>query len=136
MKAHEFIIESYQLDEGLGDWIEKKMDQLLSNLPGPAKPGPVDMSKSPANIPDDVAEKLVADFMAKKENQRLLQQAAYAQKTTIEKIKPYLMYFVGGFVDRWKQLSGLDKRRILQDLAMGVFKLLMFILEAMIKSKR
>ena len=149
------VTEDYHLDEGLGDWIEKKMDQLLGNDEDYSFMSPDiadkvrqnnaqargDMvakarAQAPANIPDDVAEKLVADFLAKKQNERLLQQAAEAQRTTVEKLKPYLMYFVGNFVDRWKRISSKDKQRIFKDLAMGVFRLIMFILEAMIKSKR
>ena len=31
MKINELLTEQYRLDEGLGDWIERKMDQLLGN---------------------------------------------------------------------------------------------------------
>jgi len=149
------VTEDYQLEEGLGDWIEKKMDQLLGNDKDYSgyRPDRADMfrqidaqrrgdmvatarAQAPQNIPDDIAQKLIADFLAKKENERLLQQAAEAQRTTVEKLKPYLMYFVGNFVGRWRKISKADKQRMLKDLAIGVFRLIMFILEAMIKSKR
>ena len=94
------------------------------------------MAGAPANIPDDVAEKLAADFLAKKQHQAALERAAYAQKTTVEKLKPYLTYFVGEFIDRWKRIPQRDKQQALKNLAMSVFRLLMFILEAMLKSKK
>ena len=47
-----------------------------------------------------------------------------------------LKYFVGNFIERWKRIPTRDKQRALKDLALGVFRLLMFILEALAKSKR
>jgi len=144
MRAHEFVIEgtiSYQLDEGLGDWIEKKMDQLLnpynnrnySNRPDAVAGA---MKDAPPNIPDDVAEKLINEFLKKKEHDAALARAARAQGTTADKIKPYLKYFVGNFVDRWRRIPAKDKQRFWKDLALSVFRLILFILEAMVKGKR
>ena len=141
MRINEVIDQPYQLDEGLGDWIEKKMDQLFnpyknrnySNRPDAVAGA---MKDAPPNIPDDIAEKLVNEFLKKKENEAALAKAALAQRTTVEKLKPYLMYFVGNFVDRWKRIPARDKQQFWKDLAMSVFRLLMFILQAMAKSKR
>jgi hypothetical protein len=141
MKIQEIITENYQLDEGLGDWIEKKMDQLLnpynnrnySNRPDAVASAVKD---APPNLPDDVAEKLIAEFLKKKEHEAALERAAQAQRTTIAKLKPYLMYFVGNFVDRWRRIPARNKQQFWKDLAMGVFRLLMFILQAMAKGKR
>jgi hypothetical protein len=133
------IEEDYVLDEGIGDWIEKKMDQLLGNRPMnkyDSMRAQDAASKAPANLPDDVAEKLVADFLAKKQHQAALEKAALAQRTTVEKLKPYLYYFVGNFIERWKRIPPEQKQRAWKDLALGVFRLLMFILEALAKSKR
>jgi 4a-hydroxytetrahydrobiopterin dehydratase len=133
--------EDFQLDEGLGDWIERKMDQLLGNASNQNygnSPAAVDraMDAAPENIPDDVAEKLVAEFLKKKEHEAALERAARAQGTTVEKLKPYLNYFVGNFVERWRRIPARAKREFWKDLALGVFRLLMFILQAMAKSKR
>jgi hypothetical protein len=138
MRIFEVIDRPYQLDEGLGDWIEKKMDQLLGNADNQDysnDPAAVDraMDAAPPNLPDDVAEKLVNDFLKKKEHEAALKKAALAQRTTVEKIKPYLMYFVGNFVERWKRIPARDKQRFWKDLAMGVINLLTFILKAMAK---
>ena len=96
MRINEVIDQPYQLDEGLGDWIEKKMDQLLnpnnnrnySNRPDAVAGA---MKDAPVSIPDDVAEKLVNEFLKKKENEAALERAAQAQRTTVTKLKPYLM---------------------------------------------
>ena len=136
MRIHEIIAESYQLDEGLGDWIYKKIDDLLG-IPKPsANQVSRAMARAPANLPDDIAEKLVADFLAKKQHEAALERAAQAQRTTVEKLKPYLMYFVGEFIDRWKRIPQATKDRALKDLVNLVFRLLMFILEALIKSRK
>jgi hypothetical protein len=91
---------------------------------------------APANLPDDVAERLINEFLKKKEHEAALAQAARAQGTTVDKIRPYLRYFVGNFVDRWRRIPIRDKQRFWKDLALGVFRLLMFILQALAKGKR
>jgi hypothetical protein len=141
MRANEIITESYQLDEGLGDWIEQKMDQLLGNANNRNYDNRPDAVASavraaPANLPDDVAERLVAEFLKRKEHEAALAQAARAQGTTVDKIRPYLRYFVGNFVDRWRRIPARAKRDFWKDLALGVFRLIMFILQAMAKGKR
>jgi hypothetical protein len=141
MRANEIITESYQLDEGLGDWIEQKMDDLLnpynnhnySNRPDAVAGA---MQDAPADLPDDVAERLVAEFLKRKEHEAALAQAARAQGTTVDKIRPYLRYFVGNFVDRWRRIPARAKRDFWKDLALAVFRLIMFILQAMAKGKR
>jgi len=133
--------QELELDEGLGDWIEQKMDQLLnpynnrnySNRPDAVAGA---MKDAPSNIPDDVAEKLVDEFLKKKEYQAELERAAQAQRTTVEKLKPYLMYFVGNFVERWRRIPARDKQQFWKDLALGVVRLLLFILQALAKGKR
>jgi hypothetical protein len=141
MRINEVVDQPYQLDEGLGDWIEKKMDDLLnpynnhnySNRPDAVASA---VKNAPPNLPDDVAEKLIAEFLKKKEHEAALERAARAQGTTVDKIKPYLKYFVGEFVDRWKRIPARDKQQFWKDLVMGVFRLLVFILQAIAKSKR
>jgi len=141
MRANEIITESYQLDEGLGDWIEQKMDQLLGNANNRNynnRPDAVAgaMQDAPADLPDDVAERLVAEFLKRKEHEAALAHAARAQGTTVDKIRPYLRYFVGNFVDRWRRIPARAKRDFWKDLALAVFRLIMFILQAMAKGKR
>jgi len=141
MRIDEVIAPQYQLDEGLGDWIEKKMDQLLGNagnLNYDNRPDAVAsaVKDAPPDLPDDIAERLIAEFLKKKEHEAALAQAARAQGTTVDKIKPYLRYFVGNFVERWRRIPARAKRDFWKDLALGVFRLIMFILQAMAKGKR
>ena len=131
----------YQLDEGLGDWIEKKMDQLLGNEYNwnyGNQPNQVAraMKSAPTSIPDKEAEKLIAEFLKKKEHEAALEKAARAQGTTVDKIKPYLRYFVGNFVERWRRIPAKNKKEFWKDLMLAVFRLLMFILQAMAKGKK
>jgi hypothetical protein len=141
MRIQEVIEQPFQLDEGLGDWIEKKMDQLLNpynnhnygNRPDAVASA---VKAAPPNLPDDVAEKLIAEFLKKKEHEAALERAARVQGTTVDKIKPYLKYFVGEFVDRWKRIPAKTKQDFWKDLLLAVFRLLMFILQALAKSKR
>jgi hypothetical protein len=139
--VNEIITESYQLDEGLGDWIEQKMDDLLNtynNHNYDNRPDAVASAvrAAPADLPDDVAERLIDEFLKKKEHAAALEQAARAQGTTADKIRPYLKYFVGNFVERWRRIPARAKRDFWKDLALGVFRLIVFILQAMAKGKR
>lgn len=109
MRYSELIDEHYQLDEGLGDYIFKKIDDLL----GAPKPHPnaaaIAVSKAPPALSDEDAQRLITLFLQKKENERLALMAAEAQKTTVEKIVPYLTYFVRQFVDRWRNIPSDGK---------------------------
>ena len=141
MRISEVIEQPFQLDEGLGDWIERKMDDLLNpsnNQNYSNSPAAVDraMDAAPPDLLDDVAERLIDEFLKKKEHEAALERAARAQGTTVDKIKPYLKYFVGNFVERWRRIPAKAKRDFWKDLALGVFRLLMFILQAMAKGKR
>ena len=136
MKVHEIVTEEYELNEGLGDWIFKKIDNLLGS-PKPARNAASKaVAKAPPNLPDDVAEKLVADFLKKQEAQRLVQQAAEAQQTTVEKIVPYLTYFARELKRRWEEIPYQNRQNALQNLGENILKLLLFILDALISSKK
>ena len=136
MSQGQGVAEDFRLDEGLGDWIYKKIDDLIGEPKPSARAISVAMKSAPPNLPDDVAEKLVADFMKKKEAQRLAQQAAEAQKTTVEKIVPYLTYFAREFKRRWEQIPLRDRQNALRNLAHNILNLLLFILKAMASSKK
>jgi hypothetical protein len=144
MRANEFInqqqlkehgvAECFQVNEGLGDWITKKIDDYL----GPSSISSDDISRymkaAPPNLPDDVAKQLTDAFLKKAETQRLLQQAAEAQKTTVQKIEPYLTYVARMFIDRWKQIPQADRQDALRNLGHNLMRFLMFVLETLAKS--
>lgn len=127
------VTESLQLEEGLGDYITKKIDDFLDT----PKVSPQQVSRlmrqAPKELPDDVAEKLVAKFMETEKAKRLAQQAAEANKTTVEKIVPYLTYFGRMFVDRWKQIPQRDRDNALKNLVHNIGRFLLFILEILLK---
>jgi hypothetical protein len=130
---------TYQLDEGLGDWIEKKMDSLLGNdvelKPTKAWSDKIAdiMDKAPKNASGAEADKMVEDFLKKAELKRQLEKAAASQKTTIENIKKVLKSFVGKFIAKWKEIPAADRANAWKNLATSVLRLLMFILKAMAK---
>lgn len=133
MKIREITesVESYQLDEGLGDWIEKKMDDLLGNKYNDY--GRWKNIEPLPKLPDDIEQKMVDDFLKRRENEIALERAARARGTTAEKLKPVLRYFVGTFIEKWRRIPQQDKQRFWIDLAKGVLNLLTFILKAMAK---
>jgi hypothetical protein len=122
-----------QLDEGLGDYITKKIDDFLDTPKVSSQEIARLMKQAPSNLPDDVAEKLVAKFMETEKAKRLAQQAADANKTTVEKIVPYLTYFGRVFVDRWKQIPQRDRDNVLKNLVHNIGRFLLFILEVLAK---
>ena len=128
------VAEGFQVNEGLGDWITKKIDDYL----GPSSVSSDDISRhmkaAPLNLPDDVAKQLTDAFLKKAETQRLLQQAAEAQKTTVQKIVPYLTYVARMFVSRWKQIPQADRQDALRNLAHNLMRFLLFVLETLAKS--
>ena len=128
------VAEGFQVNEGLGDWITKKIDDYL----GPSSVSSDDISRhmkaAPLNLPDDVAKQLTDAFLKKAETQRLLQQAAEAQKTTVQKIVPYLTYVARMFVSRWKQIPQADRQDALRNLAHNLKRFLLFVLETLAKS--
>ncbi len=136
MRINEIITESYQIDEGLGDWIYKKIDSLL----GSPKPHPQAaakaVSKAPPVLPDDVAEKLVADFLKKKENERLIQLAAEARRSSLDQIVAVLKHFVKIFTDRWeREIPREVRQNFWKDLSDRAVSLIMFIVKSMIEKK-
>ena len=122
-----------KLDEGLGDYITKKIDDFLDTPKVSSQEISRLMKQAPSNLPDDVAEKLVAKFMETEKAKRLAQQAADANKTTVEKIVPYLTYFGRAFVDRWKQIPQRDRDNALKNLVHNIGRFLLFILEVLAK---
>lgn len=121
------------INEGLGDYITKKIDDFLDAPKISPQQVARLMKQAPSNLPDDVAEKLVAKFMETEKAKRLAQQAADANKTTIEKIVPYLTYFGRVFVDRWKQIPQRDRDNALKNLVHNIGRFLLFILESLLK---
>lgn len=122
-----------KLDEGLGDYITKKIDDFLDMPKIPSHEISRLMKSAPANLPDDVAEKLVAKFMETEKAKRLAQQAAEANKTTVEKIIPYLTFFADKFVEGWKRIPQRDRDNALKNLVYNIGRFFLFILEALIK---
>lgn len=135
MKINE-ITETYRLDEGLGDYIFQKIDDFL-DIPKPHPHAAAKaVEKAPSNLPDDVAEKLVAEFLKKKDHELLLIQAAEEQKTTKEKIIPYLTYFAREFKRRWEQIPQETRRNAWKNFVMSLVRLLLFILQVLAKGKK
>lgn len=131
----EYLIEQQQIDEGIGDWVYKKLDGYFGA-------GKLDrntvkrlMASAPKPVNEEEAAKYVEAFLLDKKREALLQQAAEAQQTTVEKLKPFLLLFVGEFIDRWKKIPAEAKRRVFHDLAMGIVNVILFILKALVSKK-
>jgi hypothetical protein len=144
MRIQEVVEQSYQLDESItskiDDWIEDNLRKLFGEPKDYDKMTPwmsdkieKSMKSAPTEpVPREVIEKILAN----KKIQQELERAAQAQRTTVEKIKPYLMYFVNKFIERWRRIPARDRQNFWKDLLMAVFRLIMFILQILAKSKR
>lgn len=139
MRVTEIITEdvgqNFQLNEDVSDWINKKINKLIATYIGVYRKDPHAKPIAP-NLPDDVADKMVADYMQRAEAQRLAQEAAKAQRTTVEDIQSILIHFVNEFVRRWKQIPADVRANAWKNLAYSILRLIEFILVALAKSKK
>lgn len=122
-----------QLEEGIVDYITKKIDDFLDYPKISSREISRIMKQAPKQLPDDVAEQLVAKFMESAKAQRLAQEAAEAKRTTPEKIMSYLTYFASEFVDRWKKIPERDRENALRNLVYNIGRFLLFILDVLAK---
>lgn len=122
------------INEGLGDYITKKIDDFLDAPKISPQQVARLMKQAPSNLPDDVAEKLVAKFMETEKAKRLAQQAADAKNSSVEKIIPILKYLGQEFVDRWKQIPQRDRDNALKNLVFNIGRFFVFVLETLAKS--
>lgn len=131
--GEEGVAEGYSLEEGLGDWIYKKIDDFL-DVPKPRRDAAANaVARAPRNLPDDVAERLVAEFLKKSEAQRLIQQAAEAKHTTRESIVHYLKMFAREFTERWESIPQDVKDNALRDLFDKLSRFLLFVLKSILE---
>ena len=136
MRINEIITESYQIDEGLGDWIYQKIDSLLGSPKPHPKAAADAVAKAPPVLPDDIAEKLVADFLKKKEHEKLIQQAAAAKQSSVDQVVAVLRHFVKIFIDRWQREVPREVRQTFwKDLSDRAVSLIMFIVKSMLERK-
>jgi hypothetical protein len=87
-------------------------------------------------VSQQVLDKIIADARIQKE----LEQAAWAQKTTVEKIKQIIYMFGGKFVSeaakKWQRMSERDRSDLISNTFKALLELVLIILNALIKSRR
>ena len=148
MRAQEFVIEPHYLDESIAsridDWIENTLRKLLGEPADYDKMTPwlsdkvaQAMKDAPTEpVSQQVLDKIIADARIQKE----LEQAAWAQKTTVEKIKQIIYMFGGKFVSeaakKWQRMSERDRSNLISNTFKALLELVLIILNALIKSRR
>lgn len=147
MKISEILTEDI-LNESIGStidkWIDEKVRYLL-NLghvsdkvsPAMTKKSSDAVSRAPQQgIPKELIDKLLNDYRIQKEIERV----AWEKRTTVEKIKEiisiYGYKFISAFSDKWDSMSERDKKAIFRSIQEALIKLIMFILNALISSKK
>jgi hypothetical protein len=111
------------------DW-DKMTDRLRSRVDRAAAAAPT----------EPIARELIDKILADQRIQREMEQLAWQQKTTVEKIKAMIYAFGGKFVTRaiekWQNMSDRQKRELAANTVKALLELVLIILRALAKSKR
>lgn len=92
MKIHEIVVEQ-QLDEGISDVVDRILDKIFGPAGEPMQPGEFErkVGKIPASPTTSQLKKAVAQYLVNAEVERAAEELAWKNKTTVEKIKHYLI---------------------------------------------
>ena len=92
MRAQEFIVEQ-QLDEGISDVVNRTLDKIFGPAGEPMQPGEFErkVGKIAANPTNKELQAFVAKYLEQANIEQAAEALAWKNKTTVEKIKHYLM---------------------------------------------
>ena len=92
MRIHEIVVEQ-QLDEGIGTVVDNVLDKIFGPGNEPMQPG--EFERKVGKIPDSPTtsqmKKYIAQYLANAKIEREAEELAWRNKTTVEKIKHYLI---------------------------------------------
>jgi len=148
MKINELINEDIVLEESIASRIDQWIENALARITGQPRDwdkmtdrlrSRVDRAVAAAPT-EPVPRELIDKILADERIQREMEQLAWQQKTTVEKIKAMIYAFGGKFVTRaiekWRSMSDRQKRELLANTLKALMELVLIILRALAKSKR
>lgn len=111
------------------DW-DKMTDRLRSQVDRAAAAAPT----------EPISRELIDKILRDQRIQREMEQLAWQQKTTVEKIKAMIYAFGGKFVARalakWQNMSAQQRRELVANTLKALLELVLIILRGLAKSRR
>ena len=148
MRAQEFVTSPSMLAEGMASRIDQWIEDTLARITG--EPRDWDkmtdrlrrrVDRAAAAAPTEpIARELIDKILADQRVQREMEQLAWQQKTTVEKIKAMIYAFGGKFVaraiEKWQNMSVQQRRELAANTVKALLELVLIILRALAKSRR
>lgn len=128
MRIHEIVVEQ-DLNEGISDTIDRVLDKILGPAGEPMQPGEFErrVGKIPANATTQEMEAQIAKYLANAKIEREAEELAWRNKTTVEKIKHYLMQIAAVVLTR------INPKLLGRALGNLIYIIIKAIIEALLK---
>jgi hypothetical protein len=128
MRAQEFIQEQ-KLNEGVNDAVDRLIDKVFGPAGEKMQPGEFErkVGKIPASPNTKQLQKAVADYLAKADIEREAEELAWRNKTSVEKIKHYLIQIAAVV------FSVIDPEKLGRALGDLIFIIIKAIINALLK---
>ena len=132
MRICEVLEQPYQLEEGLASWLDNKIEELFDRVFGtikPLKPGDFDklVGKIRPNETEQEVRANVERYLEKARLEREAEELAQKNKTTVEKVKEFLINAAAVV------LSRIDVEKLGEAIGKVIFWILKRLVEAMLK---
>ena len=101
MRIHEIVVEQ-QLDEGISDVVNRTLDKIFGPPGEPMQPGEFErrVGKIPASPTTRELKAQIAKYLEQANIEQAAEALAWKNKTTVEKIKHYLMVIAAVVLSR------------------------------------
>lgn len=128
MRAQEFIVEQ-QLDEGISDVVNRTLDKIFGPAGEPMQPGEFErkVGKIAANPTNKELQAFVAKYLEQANIEQAAEALAWKNKTTVEKIKHYLMVIAA------MVFSVVDPKALGRALGDLIYMIIKAIINALLK---
>lgn len=128
MRIHEIIVEQ-QLDEGISDVVNRTLDKIFGPAGEPMQPGEFErrIGKIPVSPTTQELKAQIAKYLEQANIEQAAEALAWKNKTTVEKIKHYLMVIAAVV------FSVIDPEKLGRALGDLIYIILKAIINALLK---
>ena len=128
MRIHEIIVEQ-NLNEGISDVVDRVLEKIFGPAGTPMQPGDFErmVGKIKPNQSTEEMQAAVEKYLANAKIEKAAEELAWKNKTTVEKIKHYLMVIAAVV------LSRVNPRALGRALGDLIYMIMKAIINAMLK---
>ena len=128
MRIHELLVEQ-NLNEGISDVVNRTLDKIFGPAGEPMQPGEFErrVGKIPSSPTTQEMKAQVAKYLEQAEIDRAAEELAWKNKTTVEKIKHYLMQIAAVVLTR------INPKLLGRALGNLIYIIIKAIIEALLK---